>query len=190
KVEEIPHSLGEFAFRNAFVVDQGPDFHHNMDRLIAHLNEIAFGRLAWLKVGVRRSKGLLALASATAAILAAAWLGLSEGSKSTIRDAVLGRAGAAGDVEVVTFRVPSGKTELDFLRYKIERNFVDLFADANLRVRSVLTTNQVIARTHSTLDGRITENASSWIMIGVELRDAGDRIVGSSQIEGPRAELE
>ena len=190
KAEEIPQSLGNFAFLNAFVVDPGRDFHHNVDRLIAHVNAIAFGPLARLKLGARRSKGLLAVASLTAAVLVAGWFGLPEGGKSSIRDAIFGRAGAVGDVDVIAFKVPPEKAELDFLRYKIERNFVDLFADANLRVRSALTTNQILARSHSTVDGRITENASGWIMVSVELRDAGDRIVGSSQIEGARAELE
>ena len=183
KGRRTPQSLGNFAFLNAFVVDPGRDFHHNVDRLIAHVNAIAFGPLARLKLGARRSKGLLAVASLTAAVLVAGWFGLPEGGKSSIRDAIFGRAGAVGDVDVIAFKVPPEKTELDFLRYKIERNFVDLFADANLRVRSALTTNQTLARSHSTVDGRITENASGWIMVSVELRDAGDRIVGSSQIE-------
>jgi hypothetical protein len=56
RAEDIPQSLGNFAFRNAFIVDGGRDFHHNMDGLITHLNQIAFGRFARLKFGVGRSK--------------------------------------------------------------------------------------------------------------------------------------
>jgi uncharacterized protein YigE (DUF2233 family) len=190
KAENLPHSLGTFAFHNAFTVDRGSDFHHHMDRLIAHLNRIAFGPVTRLKHGMTTRKGLLLAASGAAALIALVWLGTSDAGRSAIRDLLPGGTGASHDVEVVAFKVPPDKPELDFLRAKIERNFVDLFASANLRVRSALTTNQTLGQRHSKLGGAIFESSANWIMIGAELRDANDRIVGSSQIEGARAELE
>ena len=95
----------------------------------------------------------------------------------------------ASDVEVATFRVPEGRGELDYIRQKVERNFVDLFSDAKLRVRASLTTNQSLARSHFTLGGEIIER-SGQVIVTAELRDARGLVVGSSQIEGPLAELE
>jgi uncharacterized protein YigE (DUF2233 family) len=95
----------------------------------------------------------------------------------------------ASDVEVAPFRTAEGRPELDFIRQKVERNFVDLFSDAKLRVRASLTTNQSLAHAHHTLAGEITEHAGN-VIITAELRDARAVVIGSSQIEGALAELE
>ncbi len=93
------------------------------------------------------------------------------------------------DIEVTSFRTPQGRPEFEFLRQKVERNFVDLFSDAKLRVRSALTTNQSLAQAHFTLAGGIVEQGGQ-VMVTAELRDAGGVVVASSQIEGALDELE
>jgi uncharacterized protein YigE (DUF2233 family) len=189
---DLPASIASFAFLNAVAVDQGRDFHHHVDRLIAHLQKTATGPLGRAKLSILRSKALLVVGAGflITAITAIVWLTIFDQSGSMVRDALLGRGSESSDVEIAPFKIPQGQTALEFLRFKVERNFVDLFTEANLRVRSALTTNQVLARSHYSLAGRIVENASDQTIVEAELQSPGGVIVGTSQIEGARAELE
>jgi uncharacterized protein YigE (DUF2233 family) len=174
---ELPGDIKDFAYRNALTVDRGRFFHRDADELVREIEGLR----------PRRSRGRIAAALLAAAMLAAAWVGVP----------YLGREGAvpavstapASDVEVAAFRTPEGRPELDVIRQKVERNFVDLFSDSKLRVRASLTTNQSLAQAHFTLGGAITEHAGH-VIITAELRNARGLVVGSSQIEGALAELE
>jgi uncharacterized protein YigE (DUF2233 family) len=174
---ELPDDIKDFAYRNALTVDRGRFFHRDVDELVREIEALR----------PRRSRGRIAAALLAAAALAAAWVATPYFSREGTVPAV--STAPASDVEVAAFRTPEGRPELDVIRQKVERNFVDLFSDNKLRVRASLTTNQSLAQAHLTLGGAITEHAGH-VIITAELRNARGVVVGSSQIEGALAELE
>jgi uncharacterized protein YigE (DUF2233 family) len=182
---ELPDDIKDFAYRNALTLDRGRYFHRDTDELVREI-EALVPRRTW------RRRAAVALMVMVAALVAG-WITLPtsswQGLWRTAAPAPTPEPVAATDVEVATFRIPEGGPALDFLRQKVERNFVDLFSDAKLRVRSSLTTNQSLAAAHFTLAGEIIERADD-VIVTAELRDARGVVVGSSQIEGSLAELE
>src|SRR5215510_1409512 len=175
---ELPDDIKDFAYRNALSVDRGRYFHRDADELVREIKTLR----------PRSSRHRIAAALVTAAVLAAAWVAVPYFSRNAEPPAVSVPA-PASDVQVAAFRTGDGRPELDSIRQKVERNFVDLFSDAKLRVRSSFTTNQSLAPAHFTLGGEISEQAGN-VVIAAELRDARGVVVGSSQIEGALAELE
>ena len=175
---ELPEDLKDFSYRNALTVDRGRNFHRDADELVREI-EALVPRGRW------RGRIVAALAAAAAALVVG-WIAVPDSAWHALLRVV---STPASDVEVASFRTPDGRPELDFIRQKVERNFVDLFSDAKLRVRSSLTTNQSLARSHFTLGGEIIER-SGQVMVTAELRDARGLVVGSSQVEGALAELE
>jgi uncharacterized protein YigE (DUF2233 family) len=93
------------------------------------------------------------------------------------------------DLEVSAFGGHEGNQEIDYIRNKIERNFVDLFVESKVQVRSWLTAKQTIAKSHFMLTGQIAAIGGN-VMITTQLSDANGTIIGSSQIEGSLNELE
>jgi uncharacterized protein YigE (DUF2233 family) len=173
---DLPGDIKDFAYRNALTVDRARFFHRDADELVREIEALR----------PRRSWRRIAAALVAAAAIAAAWVAVPYFG----RDGAIPTVSApASDVEVASFRTAEGRPELDFIRQKVERNFVDLFSDNKLRVRASLTTNQSLAQAHHTLGGQITEHAGQ-VIITAELRDARGVVVGSSQIEGALAELE
>ena len=176
---ELPDDVKDFAYRNALTIDRGRHFHRDADELVRAIETLVpRPRLA--------APDAAALVAVAAAFLVG-WIAVPQSSWHALRHIVA--PAPASDVEVATFRVPEGRGELNYIRQKVERNFVDLFSDAKLRVRASLTTNQSLARSHFTLGGEIIER-SGQVIVTAELRDARGLVVGSSQIEGPLAELE
>ena len=175
---ELPEDLKEFSYRNALTVDRGRNFHRDADELVREIG-------ALVPRGGRRGRIVAALAAAAAALVVG-WIAVPDSAWHGLLRMV---STPVSDVEVASFRTPDGRPELDFIRQKVERNFVDLFSDAKLRVRSSLTTNQSLAQSHFTLVGAIIER-SGQVMVTAELRDARGLVVGSSQIEGALDELE
>ena len=176
---ELPDDVKDFAYRNALTIDRGRHFHRDADELVRAI-ETLVPRRVWLR---RTAAALVAVAAA----FLVGWIAVPQSSWHALRHIVA--PAPASDVEVATFRMPEGRGELNYIRQKVERNFVDLFSDAKLRVRASLTTNQSLARSHFTLGGEIIER-SGQVIVTAELRDARGLVVGSSQIEGPLAELE
>ncbi len=176
---ELPDDLKDFAYRNALTVDRGRFFHRDADELVREIGALV-PRRAW------RGRVAAALVGAAAALVVG-WVAVPDSAwRGLLRMAA---PAPSSDVEVASFRTPEGRPELDYIRQKVERNFVDLFSDAKLRVRSSLTTNQSLAQSHFTLGGEIVERAGH-VTVTAELRDARGVVVGSSQIEGSLAELE
>ena len=159
---ELPDDIKDFAYRNALTVDRGRFFHRDADELVREVEALH----------PRRSRRRIAAALLAAAALAAAWVAVPYFGRDAVTPGVIPTASApASDVEVASFRTADGRPELDFVRQKVERNFVDLFSDAKLRVRASLTTNQSLAQAHFTLGGAITEHAGH-VIITAELRNA------------------
>jgi uncharacterized protein YigE (DUF2233 family) len=175
---ELPDDLKDFSYRNALAIDRGRNFHRDADDLIREIEALA-------PRGVWRRRAVAALAAAAAALVVG-WLAVPDSAWHGLRRTV---SAPVSDVEVTSFRTPQGRPEFEFLRQKVERNFVDLFSDAKLRVRSALTTNQSLAQAHFTLAGGIVEQGGQ-VMVTAELRDAVGVVVASSQIEGALDELE
>jgi uncharacterized protein YigE (DUF2233 family) len=177
---ELPDDIKDFAYRNALTVDRSRFFHRDVDELVREIEALH----------PRRSRRRVAAALLAAAALAAAWVAVPYFGREGMAPGVIPTVPAPGsDVEVASFRTADGRPELDVIRQKVERNFVDLFSDAKRRVRASLTTNQSLAQAHFTLGGAITEHAGH-VIIAAELRNARGLVVGSSQIEGALAELE
>ena len=175
---ELPDDLKDFSYRNALAIDRGRNFHRDADDLVREIEALA-------PRGVWRRRAVAALV-AVAAALVVGWLAVPETAWHGLRRTV---SAPVSDIEVTSFRTPEGRPEFEFLRQKVERNFVDLFSDAKLRVRSALTTNQSLAQAHITLAGGIVEQGGQ-VLVTAELRDAGGVVVASSQIEGALDELE
>ena len=176
---ELPDDLKEFSYRNALTIDRGRNFHRDADDLVREVRALA-PRRAW-------PRRVAAALIATAAAVLVGWIAVPPSSWQALTRMVA--PASASDVEVATFRMPEGRSDLDFIRQKVERNFVDLFSDSKLRVRSSLTTNQSLAAAHFTLAGGIIERSDD-VIITAELRNARGVVVGSSQLEGSLAELE
>ena len=174
---ELPDDLKDFSYRNALTIDRGRNFHRDADDLVREIEALA--PRAW------RRRAVAALVAVAAALLVG-WLAVPNSAWHGLLRMV---SAPVSDVEVASFRTPEGRPEFEFLRQKVERNFVDLFSDAKLRVRSALTTNQSLAQAHFTLAGGIVEQGGQ-VMVTAELRDAGGVVVASSQIEGALDELE
>ncbi|HZO45428.1 MAG TPA: phosphodiester glycosidase family protein [Xanthobacteraceae bacterium] len=175
---ELPDDLKDFSYRNALTIDRGRNFHRDSDDLVREIEALA-------PRGVWRRRAVAALVAAVAALVVT-WLTVPDSAWHGLMRTV---AAPVSDIEVASFRTPEGRAEFEFLRQKVERNFVDLFSDAKLRVRSALTTNQSLAPAHFTLAGGIVEQGGQ-VMVSAELRDAGGVVVASSQIEGALEELE
>ena len=175
---DLPDDLKDFSYRNALTIDRGRNFHRDADDLVREIEALA-PRGAW------RRRAVAALVAAAAALVVT-WLAVPDSAWHGLLRTV---STPVSDIEVASFRTPQGRPEFEFLRQKVERNFVDLFSDAKLRVRSALTTNQSLAQAHFTLAGGIVEQGGQ-VMVTAELRDAGGVVVASSQIEGALDELE
>ena len=127
---ELPDDLKDFSYRNALTIDRGRNFHRDADDLIREIEALA-PRGAW------RRRAVAALVAAAAALVVG-WFAVPDSAWHGLLRTV---SAPVGDIEVTSFRTPQGRPEFEFLRQKVERNFVDLFSDAKLRVRSALTTN-------------------------------------------------